>query len=79
MCCVFTACHQGMCRVPRSGQSQASAWDVPLLFQDPNPAGRAMLQCRTCWEDTDTVQAKGFRLMISKELGQRGKDCSYYL
>ena len=52
-----------------SGQGQASAWDLPLLFQDPAPAGRAMLQRRTCWEAC-RVQAKGFRLLVSEELVQ---------
>lgn len=59
-----------MCRLHRSGQSQASAWDPPLLFQNPTPAGRAMLQCRICWEDVGRAQAKASRQMISKELVQ---------
>lgn len=42
----------------------------PLLFQNPTPAGRAMLQCRICWEDVGRAQAKASRQMISKELVQ---------
>lgn len=33
-----------------------------------------MLQCRTCWEDTGKVQAKGFRQMIAKELQVLGTE-----
>jgi len=52
----------------KSSQSQASAWELPLLFQDPAPAGRAVLWHRTRWGDV--CRAKGFSPLVSEELAQ---------
>lgn len=56
-----------------SGQSQASAWELLLLFQDPTAAGRAVLCHWTYWKmGRGVVRAKGLRLRVSEEWVQLG-------